>query len=336
VAPQANIASIRVIDDNGHARVSTVIQGIQWAVQNRRAYNIRVINLSLGGPVGTSYRQDPLAAAVEMAWHAGVVVVAAAGNGGPGSGTIVTPAYDPYVVTVGSVDMNATVARSDDTPAFFSSRGPTVDGLSKPDVVAPGRKMVSTRVSGSFLDNLFPDRVVDTYFFRLSGTSQAAAAVSGVVALMLDANQGLQPDQVKRRLMASASPVPGYDANAVGAGLVDAYEAAKGGAVGKQSARPADAFAVQVFRLIKGVSPLKWRSLSFNGGVDSRGIPWSNVTWDNVTWDNVTWDNVAWDNVTWDNVTWDNVTWDNVTWDNITWDNVTWDSAEWNSVGSVD
>ncbi|MBI4320380.1 MAG: S8 family serine peptidase [Chloroflexi bacterium] len=333
IAPKANIVSIRVLKDDGTARMSDVIKAIQLAVQNRKKYGIRIINLSLGAPATTSYTRDPLAAAVELAWHAGIVVVTSAGNRGPAAGTISTPGYDPYVVTVGAIDMNATKDRKDDIVASFSSRGPTIDGLPKPDVVAPGRKMVSTRVVGSFLDKLYPDRVVDNYYFRLSGTSQAAAAVSGVAALMLNANKGLVPDQVKQVLMATASKVKGYDANAAGAGYVDAEKAIERKANKKyeQSARPADAFAITVFPLIKGTSPLVWKSLKYNGGVDSRGIPWSNVSWDNVSWDNVTWDNVSWDNVSWDNVSWDNVSWDNVSWDNAAWDNVSWDNPRNNN-----
>ncbi len=368
IAPRANIVSVRVTNDKGVARKSTVIRGIQWAVQNRKAYGIRILNISLGAPATTSYTQDPLAAAVELAWHAGLVVVASAGNGGPAAKTISTPGYDPFVVTVGAVDMNGTQDKKDDIPAFFSSRGPTIDGLAKPDVVAPGRKMVSTRVVGSYLDQLYPDRVVNNYYFRLSGTSQAAAAVSGVAALMLSANPRLTPDQVKQGLMASASKMNGYDANAVGAGHVDASKAVKGESnesrsdgsrsdssrsdesrsdkskserskSGKsklgdqsQSARPADAFALLVLPLIKGNSPLVWKDLKYNGGVDSQGILWKNVTWDNVTWDNVTWDNLAWDNVAWDNVAWDNLAWDNVAWDNVAWDNVAWDNPKWDNV----
>ena len=321
VAPQANIVSVRVIGDTGSAHMSTVIQGIQWAVQNRKKYGIRVLNLSLGAPANTSYIMDPLAAAVELAWHAGIVVVSSAGNAGPSARTISTPGHDPFVVTVGATDMNATVSRDDDTVTPFSSRGPTMDGLTKPDVVAPGRKMVSTRVAGSYLDTLYPDRVVNKDYFRLTGTSQAAAAVSGVAALVLSANPGLTPDQVKQQLIASASKLNGYDANAVGAGYVDASRAINASPTTvHQMARPADAFAALVFPLIKGKSELLWKDPRYHGGVDSRGIPWSNITWDNVAWDNIAWDNVAWDNVAWDNVTWDNVAWDNVTWDNVTWD----------------
>ncbi len=336
VAPGANIASVRVIDGSGIAYKSNIMRGIQWAIKNRNVYGIRVINLSLGAPATTSYVKDPLAAAAELAWRVGIVVVASAGNRGPDAGTISTPGYDPYVITVGAMDMGTTVDRKDDLVAFFSSRGPTFDGLAKPDVVAPGRKLVSARSDFSYLDTLFPDRVVLEDYFRLSGTSQAAGAVSGVVALMLSSNASLTPDQVKSQLVASATRLSGYDANTVGAGYVDAFAAVKSIARVKQGARPADSFAVTVFPVIKGTSALTWRSLAHNGGVDSRGVSWSNVTWDNVAWDNVTWDNVAWDNVAWDNVTWDNVAWDNVAWENVAWENSGWDSAGWESIGDVD
>ncbi|MDO8690129.1 MAG: S8 family serine peptidase [Dehalococcoidia bacterium] len=332
VAPSARIASVRVIDDASRAMKSTVIMGIQWAVQNRKAYGIRVINLSLGAPATMSYTQDPLAGAVEFAWHAGIVVVAAAGNNGPAAGTIQAPAYDPYVITVGAMDMSGTADRTDDVLAFFSSRGPTIDGLAKPDVAAPGRKILSTRVPGSTLDMLFPDRIIQNDYLRLSGTSQAAAAVSGVVALMLSANPMMTPDQVKQQLKASASKVTGFDANAVGAGYVNATGAVKfSGAQVSQSARPADSFALAVLPLIKGKAPLVWKDLGYNGGVDSLGRAWSNVAWDNVAWDNIAWDNTAWDNTAWDNTAWDNTAWDNTAWDNTSWDNTSWDSA-----GSLD
>ncbi|MBI4321242.1 MAG: S8 family serine peptidase [Chloroflexi bacterium] len=332
VAPQANIVSVRVIDETGTTRKSTVIQGIQWAIQNRRAYDIRVLNLSLGGPVVGSYKLDPLAGAVEMAWFSGIVVVASAGNNGPGAGTISTPGHDPYIITVGAMDMNATVKRSDDILAWFSARGPTVDGLNKPDVVAPGRKIVSTRVVGSTLDRLFFDRVVANYYLRLCGTSQAAATVSGVTALMLSANRNLRPDQIKQSLKASASKLNGYDVNAVGAGYVDASAAVKGSVDSRrQSARPADGFAIGIYPVIKGRLPLVWKDLNFNGGVDSRGTRWSNATWDNAAWDNATWDNLAWGNAAWDNAAWDNASWDNASWDNASWDNASWDNASWDN-----
>ena len=312
VAPDARLAMVRVIDSNGATRKSTVIKGVQWAVQNRKAYNIRILNLSLGGQA-TGYRTDPLDAAIEMAWRSGLLVVTAAGNDGPYSGTINTPGNDPYVLTVGAVDDRGTSDPSDDSIADFSSRGPTADLISKPDLVAPGRRIVALRAIGSYLDNLLPDRRVATDYFRLSGTSMATPIVSGVAALLLEKNPSLTPDHVKYILMITARRWPGQDPNALGAGLVDAYSALTTIVWGRanQDLRPADGFARSILPLIKG-QPLTWRDPLYAG-----------TNWDNVSWDNISWDNISWDNISWDNISWDNISWDNISWDNISWDTST-------------
>ena len=147
------------------------------------------------------YALDPLDAAVERAWAAGITVVVSAGNRGSGIGTINKPGDDPYVITVGAADLNGTTDRSDDQVAPFSSRGPTQDGFEKPDLVAPGITIVSTRSVGSTIDQQHPDAVVDANYFKGTGTSQAAAIVSGVVALMYDVNPSLKPNQVKGMLL---------------------------------------------------------------------------------------------------------------------------------------
>ena len=323
VAPNANLISLRVLDANGAGKLSDVIAALQWAIQHRAQYNIRVINLSLGAPATTSYLADPLAAMAEIAWHAGITVVTAAGNLGPAAGTITTPAYDPFVIAVGAIDDAGSPAPGDDVVAPFTSVGPSFDGLMKPDLAAPGRRIVSLRVPGSTLDLLLPERIVETNYFRLSGTSQAAPQVAGAAALLLQKNGGLKPDQVKDILTRSARQVTGASVAQVGAGALDINAALLNATstARPNRARVSDAFARMVYPLIKGTQPLLFRDLSFNGGVDSKGVAWSNVTWNNVTWDNVTWDNVSWENVTWDNVTWDNVTWDNTTWDTgAAWD----------------
>ena len=323
VAPNANLISLRVLDANGAGKLSDVIAALQWAIQHRAQYNIRVINLSLGAPATTSYLADPLAAMAEIAWHAGITVVTAAGNLGPAAGTITTPAYDPFVIAVGAIDDAGSPAPGDDVVAPFTSVGPSFDGLMKPDLAAPGRRIVSLRVPGSTLDLLLPERIVETNYFRLSGTSQAAPQVAGAAALLLQKNGGLKPDQVKDILTRSARQVTGASVAQVGAGALDINAALLNATstARPNRARVSDAFARMVYPLIKGTQPLLFRDLSFNGGVDSKGVAWSNVTWDNVSWDNVTWDNVSWENVTWDNVTWDNVTWDNTTWDTgAAWD----------------
>ncbi|HEV8637949.1 MAG TPA: S8 family peptidase, partial [Chloroflexota bacterium] len=199
LAPSVRLLSVKVTNDTGGATYGSIIKGIQWVVANRKAQNIRVINLSVGATPHTSYKNDPLAAAVELAWFSGVVVVTSAGNDGPTAGTITVPGNDPYVIAVGANNDKYTAALTDDVIPLWSSRGPTAyDGLQKPDVVASGTRIVSLRSPGSYLEQrLGLTRIVDGAYYRLSGTSMAAPAVAGVAALVLAANPALSPNQVK-------------------------------------------------------------------------------------------------------------------------------------------
>src|SRR5216117_1929478 len=234
IAPQANVVDVRVLGSTGSGRISSVVRGIEWVLAHRAAYNIRVINLSFGAHADLSYRADPMAAAVEIAWRRGLVVVAAAGNSGPARDTVVTPGIDPYAITVGATDDLGTLSRRDDVLAWFSAWG-SADSNAKPDLVAPGRRLVSIRVPGSALDTLFPDRVVvarnGSTYFRLTGTSMATAVVSGATALLLARWPNLTPDQVKA-LLVGATQQYGQDSGQVlpdpiadGSGLLDAYAA---------------------------------------------------------------------------------------------------------------
>src|SRR5205823_2664927 len=205
VAPAANLVAGEVLDKNGAGTVSNVIAGINWCVQNKSLYNIRVINLSLGHDPGESYQTDPLCAAVRGAVKAGIVVVCAAGNKGKNSagqvvyGGIQCPGNEPSAITVGAENTNQTADRVDDTVCTYSSRGPTsIDHLAKPDLVAPGNKIVSACANKSLLDTNYPANQVypaaygsagsTNYYLILSGTSMAAPEVAGVAALMLQAN----------------------------------------------------------------------------------------------------------------------------------------------------
>ena len=209
VAPEANIVDVRVLSSTGSGRISSVVRGIEWVLAHQATYNIRVLNLSFGAPASTSYRTDPMSAAVEIAWRRGLVVVVAAGNGGPARGTVASPGIDPYAITVGATDDQGTISPRDDTLAPFSSWG-SADSNAKPDLVAPGRRIVSLRVPGSALDRLFADRVVTAStgatYIRMSGTSMATPVVSGAVALLLQRRPSLTPDQVKAILVASTQP----------------------------------------------------------------------------------------------------------------------------------
>src|SRR5262245_4153388 len=219
MAPAAKIVSLKVLDANGQGFVSDVIRAIDWSIQNRAAYGIRILNLSFGHPPAESYATDPLAHAVERAWAAGLVVITSAGSRGrDGFFTINSPGNDPYVLTVGAMNDMNTAVRSDDVTTTYSSRGPSYgDHILKPDVVAPGNKIVGALAMGTTLPRLYPDRVVGRDRIELSGSSMAAAVTSGAVALLLERNPRLTPDQVKAILLYSSDHMEGADRFVVGA-----------------------------------------------------------------------------------------------------------------------
>jgi len=210
VAPRANLVSVKVSDDDGNTTVLDVIYGIQFAVDHKAAYNIRVVNLSLSSAVAESYKTDPLDAAVEHAWFSGLVVVTAAGNEGTTSdGVTFAPANDPWAITAGALDDRGTWTRLDDVLAAWSSHGLTQDGVRKPEVLAPGAGLVSTLAPGSDFADMCPRCVVDGRYFRAGGTSMSAAVVSGAAALLVEQHPDWTPAQVKGALVATLEDVLG-------------------------------------------------------------------------------------------------------------------------------
>ena len=226
VAPGANVLSVKIAGRSGAADVSNILAAIQWVVNFRDRYGIKVLNLSLGTDSTQSYRVDPLNFAVEKAWQAGITVVVSASNRGPDPRTIAKPGDDPFVITVGAVDDRGTSATSDDSLPNFASRGPTAaDGIAKPDVTAPGAHVVSLRAPGSAVDQNFPN-YVDGAYRKASGTSFSAGMVSGAAAIIAQANPFVTPDRVKYALTSTARKVASSDPMAVGAGEVDVHSAA--------------------------------------------------------------------------------------------------------------
>ncbi len=209
VAPGANLISIKASDDDGNATVLDVIAGIQFAVDHKADYNIRVLNLSLESSASESYKTDPLDAAVEAAWFKGIFVVAAAGNRGPGGDAVShAPGNDPYVVTVGAVDDKGTKEITDDEPTSWSSRGTTQDGFAKPDIYAPGAKIVSNLAPNSKYAGLCPDCVSDGgEYIRAGGTSMAAPMVAGAAAIGFQLDPTMTPNRAKALLRDSDRPL---------------------------------------------------------------------------------------------------------------------------------
>src|SRR3989440_3448993 len=224
LAPGATLTSVKVGAYDGAVDVSQVIAALDWVVAHRDddpKHPIRVVNLSYGTDGVQDYQVDPLTHAVENAWRAGIVVVAAAGNGGSDTPHLTNPAYDPYVLAVGAADTNGTVGTGDDVLTDLSNPG---DDSRRPDLVAPGKSIVSLRDPGSYVDENNPTARVGDDLFKGSGTSQAAAVVSGAVSLLLQARPNLTPDEVKAALTRSASHVSVADP-AVGAGELNLAKA---------------------------------------------------------------------------------------------------------------
>ena len=205
-APKASIVGVKVLNGAGGGNLSNIIEGIEWCMENKEAYDIQILSLSLGSKALESYRRDPLSLAAQEAWHAGMTVVAAAGNEGPAPSTIGTPAINPFIITVGATDDRNTVERTDDEIAEFSSRGPTIDQMVKPDIYAPGTNIISLLSPDSTAASERADQVIDENYIQMSGTSMATPICAGVIALMLEANPDLSPNDVKSILQMTGEP----------------------------------------------------------------------------------------------------------------------------------
>ena len=317
VARDANLINVRVLDQNGASSVSTVISGLQWVISHKAQYNIRVVNLSLGHPVGESYTTDPICQTVEALYKAGIVVVCAAGNEGRVNGTLNTPGLDnegwgtsygsiqspgndPYVITVGATKSMDGI-RADDRIATYSSRGPSrLDLVMKPDIVAPGNRVISLYSYNSTLfqydsanGNNLPARTYEkttwtgnsTDYFQLSGTSMASPVVAGAVALMLQANPSLTPDTIKARLMLSADKWYAADGTAdpltYGAGYLDIPAALASAAVAQgPAASPALLMNSAADTMTVDLSRAMWGSSLWGTGiVDLRAMWGSHAMW---------------------------------------------------------
>ena len=362
VAPSSRIVSVKVGGHDGTVDVSQIIAGIDWVVQHAHdpGVNIRVLNLSLGTSSTQAYTSDPLTHAAENAWKHGIAVVVAAGNDGTSTNVVADPATDPYLIAVGAEDPVGTVNSNDDVVPSYSSRG---TGNRHADVVAPGSNIMSLLSPGSYLSQQYPNAIFNNRYFRGSGTSQAAAVATGVVADLLSAHPGWTPDQVKAALTQTATRISTNNPNFVGSGLINlagALAANPGPSVqtwapalgngSLEQARGNTHIAyngttlsgeVDVFGAAWNAASMAqaeengtaWRDGTYNGsawaGAGWSSITWSSVTWSSVTWSSVTWSSVTWSSVTWSSVTWSSVTWSSVTWSSVTWSSVTWSAAAW-------
>ncbi len=337
IAPHAKLLSLKVCDDNGMAYESDVVAALQWiydlkGTMYEPVYNIRVVNLSINSTVEQSYHDSPMNAAVEILWLNDIVVVASAGNWDNGYYDTINaaPANDPYIITVGASDEQGNSDRGDDYMALYSSRGTTMDGYTKPDIVAPGTDIVATLSDKSWWRNDYPDRFVENIYFRASGSSMAAPMVTGAVALLLQSEPDLTPDQVKYRLTHTGDTIEtilfgDYP-------YLDVYDA-----VTTPTTESANQDVVPNMLLAKMALIAYWASANGDENIDWSAVDWDAVNWDAVDWDAVDWNSVNWGSVNWGSVNWGSVNWGSVNWGSVNWGSVNWGSVNWGSVnwGSV-
>jgi serine protease AprX len=323
-APNAKLVAIDVMDDHGMARTSDVIAACNWILANKQAYNIRVANFSLHSATPSNFYRDPLDKAVEKLWFNNVVVVAAAGNYGIPTGpsrVMYAPGNDPFVITVGAVDIGNTVGLGNDSAAPWSAYGYTYDGFWKPEIGAAGRYMIGPVPAGSTLAIEKAANVTAPGYIQLSGTSFAAPAVAGAAAQLLARNPSLTPDEVKGALMLSAKPVPNAIKGSVGVGELNAAKAAQ------ETRLPNPNAALNRFLVSEsGGSGKVFDSVSWTDAARA-SVSWDSVSWTDVSWTDAAWSLVSWTDVSWTDVSWTDVSWTDASMGDVSWLDVSWEDA---------
>ena len=324
-APAAPIVSIRVMDDSGKAMTSDVVNACQWILANKSKYNIRVANFSLHSATPGHFMNTPLDSAVEKLWFNGIFVVAAAGNFGVAGQPVrmgFAPGNDPFVMTVGAVDLGGTVGVGNDNAAPWSAFGYTYDGFLKPDIGAPGRYMVGPVPSTSTLVAEKPLNVTAPGYMQLSGTSFAAPVVAGAAQEILVRHPSWTPDQVKGALLATAKKAPNATPNSLGAGEVYAGKAAS------LVAPPNPNLALDKFLVPdpKGGSTPVFASASWEDAVKKSTV------WDAASWVDASWVDASWTDASWVDASWTDASWVDASWVDGALEDASWvDAAEGDS-----
>jgi serine protease AprX len=325
VAPGSRIVNVKVGAYDGATDVSQVIAAINWVVQhkNDNGMNIKVINLSFGAMSTNSSADDPLSWAAEVAWRNGISVVASAGNDGPGS-KVASPAYNPRIIAVGSVDQGVAPLTSS---AFTSAAG-----WRQPDMWAPGARVMGLRDPGSFIDTHYPSAAVGSRLFRGSGTSQAAAVVSGAVALLAGAYPGSSPDQIKMALIFSGQDVSGTFTNFIqvdkAADLLAKWGPAKEslntvfGTPGRGS-----------LEATRGGSHLSFNGVLLDGERDIFGNKWDGAAFATATFNRTSWTGGAFNGANWAGAGWAGAGWAGAGWAGAGWAGAGWAGANWAGAG---
>jgi serine protease AprX len=352
VAPRARLLDVKVAEQDGTTSLISVLRGLQVVGAKARSERIRVLNLSLASDSPLPYQVDPLSQALEALWRRGIVVVTPSGNDGS-SAPVASPGNDPTLLTVGSLDENATSGRQDDSVSDFSARGEVAPGVTKPDVVAPGGHLVSLRAPDSVIDQAHPAARVGADYFRGSGTSMASAVTAGAAAAMLAERPQLGPDAVKAALIGTAYAVPASaDRKAAGAGGVDLAAALavaptmsderadRDWARVEKDAKTWDALAAAftagdreaAYRAWKQLSPesRSWASRSW-ASLDPASRSWASRSWASRSWAGADGTAQEWLSRSWASRSWASRSWASGSWTSRSWASRSWARDDWAS-----
>jgi serine protease AprX len=322
-APGAPLVSVKVMNAQGQAKTSDVVTAAQWILDNKDKYNIRVANFSLHSSYSTNFYRDPLDQAVEKLWFNGVVVVAASGNYGSAtapSGVLYAPGNDPFVITVGAIDLGNSIRANDDTVAPWSAYGYTPDGFYKPDVAAPGRYMVGPVPAGSTLTVDKASNLVGKDRIQLSGTSFAAPVVAGTAAQMLARHPDWSPDQVKGVLMRTARAVRTSNPKAAGVGEITASRAAAA------TYAPNPNLGLEKYL----------KSVSGGSGQTFDAMSWANAAKSDMSWNSMSWTSQSWSDQSWSDQSWASMSWADMSWNSMSWTDMSWTDMSWTDVSNED
>jgi serine protease AprX len=351
MAPDARIVSLKVATADGGTDVSQVIAAIDWVVQHAHdpGINIRVLTLSYGTNSKQASGVDPLAYAVEQAWKKGIVVVAAAGNTGyqrgNGAPGLADPAYNPYVIAAGGSDSMGTAAINDDRVGTYSASSAGCGSCKNPDFVASGSHLQGLRVQNSWIDLEHPEGRLGGRYFRGSGTSQAAAILSGAVALVLQKYPTMSPDLVKRYFTSNAGKLGSFDSQAQGAGEIRL--------AAMLNKAPQWSYTGQTFAAATGIGSLE-RSrgqdhltrdgVVLSGEMDVFGNPfdavaialaqanassWSGGDWNGSSWSGSSWSGSSWSSNSWSGSSWSGSSWSSSSWSSSSWSGSSWSGSSW-------
>ena len=349
VAPAADLVDVKVAHADGGTDLITVLRGLQWVADNAR--NVDVLNLSLSSYSPLPYQIDPLTQGLESLWRRGIVVVVPSGNDGPDAGTVTSPGTDPTLLTAGGLDEQGTAARGDDLVGQWSSRGPTWQGDAKPDLVAPGGRVIALRSPGSVIDTAHPNARIGTDYFRGSGTSMATAVTSGVAAAALAVNPRLRPDSVKNLFTATAyTSADLTKAAGAGAGALDAGRALDAAPKWRQSrsevqfdrdslavrqdAKTWTAFENAILAEDRPAAAKAWQDLSRESR-DWAGRAWSQLDPATREWAGRAWSGRAWTSGAdgtaeeWAGRAWSGRAWSGLAWSGRAWSGRAWSDSEW-------